>query len=118
MEKEDKKAEESLTEEHIERILSDLEGETPKVARELYPDNSKEQENFIENIYKTAILMGGAKDADLIEKEAKIHTKQIERILENPIEEGKKVAKELYPDNLEKEKDFLNYILEIFESEN
>ena len=117
MENENKNSGENLTEEHFERILKDLEGETPKVAKELYPDEPKEQENFIENIYKTAMLMGGGKDADLIEKESNIHTKQVERILENPTEEGKKVAKELYPDDLEKEKDFLNYITETFKSE-
>ncbi len=116
MENENKNSGENLTEEHFERILSDLEGETPKVAKELYPDDLEEQENFTENIYKAAMLMGGGKDSDLVEKEGDLNTKQIKRILENPKEEGKRVAKELYPKDKAKQKDFLDYVLENFEA--
>lgn len=112
---ENKNSTENLTEGHFERILSDLEGETPKVAQELYPEQPEEQENFIEDIYKAVMLIGGGKDADLVEKEGNINTKQIERILEKPLEEGQKVAKELYPDNSEKQEDFLDYISKNFQ---
>lgn len=120
MDKKERSEEEvsELTEEQSIRILENLEEETPKVAKELYPNDSQKQENFIEGVYKTVMIMGGCKDAELIEKESRISVKQIERILEKPIEEGIKVAKELYPKNKSAQQDFIDYIKKSFKNNN
>jgi hypothetical protein len=42
--------ESNLTEDQFERILKDPEEETPKVAKELYPNDTKSQKDFVEDI--------------------------------------------------------------------
>ncbi len=116
MEPKDSRTDEKLTTEQGDRILKNPEEEIPKIAKELYPTNKEEQEEFTEDLKKTIMVIGGGECADFVVDNKDIKVEQIERISENPKKEAPKIAKELYPDDKKAQKAFLKYVFDKFTS--